>query len=107
MHIIWALVGVAWVSGCASARVDATFDEATLAAQTIRDAEAAGAARCPSAAHLLESAKDEEAYARHVPGDPEHARRLYRRAQVDAELAIVQTRRSEHQRLEARRRELP
>jgi hypothetical protein len=94
------------IAGCASTRVDATFDESTLAAQAIHDAEEAGAAQCPSAAHLLDSAKDAQTYAQHVPGDPEHARRLYMRAHVDAELAIVQTRRSAHQRLEARRQEL-
>lgn len=97
------MVGAACSIGCASSHMETSFDEAGLAAQTIRDAQAAGARECPAAADSLNRAEDAMTYAQHVPGDPEHARRLYMRALVDAQLAIVLTRREAQQRLEARR----
>jgi hypothetical protein len=79
---------------CASTtNLSARLDESALAVQTIHDAEVAGAGQSEQAADLLARAKSSVEYARHLPGDPEHARRLYTMAQADAELAVVITRR--------------
>jgi hypothetical protein len=79
---------------CASStNLAARLDESTLAVQTIHDAEVGGASQSEQAADLLARAKSSVEYAHHLPGDPDHARRLYTMAQVDAELAVVITRR--------------
>jgi hypothetical protein len=87
---LFAICGGACAS---STNLPARIDESTLAIQTIHDAEAGGASQSEQAADLLARAKSSVEYARHLPGDPDHARRLYTMAQVDAELAVVIMRR--------------
>jgi hypothetical protein len=96
---VLSLAVALWGGACASA--PPVTPEASLAFQTIQDADVAGAARCPRAAERLDAAKSEADYARHLPGDVEHARRLYLRAQADAELAVVLTRRDAQKHLPA------
>jgi hypothetical protein len=92
-----ALLSISWSGACASSNhLEATLDETSLAIQTIHDADGAGAGNCEKAADLVARAKAAVAYAQHLPGDPDHARRLYMSAQVDAELALLLTRRDAH-----------
>lgn len=98
------LFAVSW-GGCATSTATSPVGPA-LAQQTIRDADAAGAGRAGKSAELLAEAKSELTYAQHVSA-PEHAARLYERAQIDAELSLVLSRRaaqanSSHARAKAR-----
>ena len=93
MRKILALSLFAFCGACATTQPVGSLDAHTLAVQTIRDADAAGAAKAGGKpAELLADAKSEATYAQHLPGDPAHAHRLDLRAEADAELAIVLTR---------------
>jgi hypothetical protein len=85
------LLAVSW-GGCATSTAGSPVGF-SLAQQTIRDAEAAGAGNAGRPAELLAEAKSELTYAQHVSA-PEHAARLYERAQIDAELSLVLSRRA-------------
>lgn len=100
---VLSCVVLSLVAACASVkRKDLLVAEGNLARQTIREAEVTGAARSPTGGESLARAKAAVAYAERLPGDPDHAKRLYMRAQVDAELALVLTRRTAQERIAAR-----
>jgi hypothetical protein len=89
------ILAASW-GGCATSTATSAIGP-SLAQQTIRDADAAGAGRAGAgkSAELLEEAKSEVDYAQHLSGAPEHAARLYERAQIDAELSLVLARRAQ------------
>jgi hypothetical protein len=90
------LLAASW-GGCATSTATSPISPSlapSLAQQTIRDADAAGAGRAGKPAELLAEAKSELTYAQHLSGAPEHAARLYERAQIDAELSLVLSRRA-------------
>jgi hypothetical protein len=78
------------LAGCATAQPVISPEQQRSFEDMVRQAEAAGAASEPQAAvEHLRDAKSEFAYARRVPRDPAHARRLLAQAQRDAELALA------------------
>jgi hypothetical protein len=76
---------------CAACASSAPNPKAESSASAIRAAEEVGAAHTPAAARHLQLAKEELEYAQRLlnPNEKEHVDRLYRRAQVDAELALA------------------
>jgi Domain of unknown function (DUF4398) len=76
--------------GCATVPPPVSPETTKVFQDVIREAEAAGAAaEPPDAVVYLREAKSAFAYAQHLPGDPDHARRVLMRAQADAELALA------------------
>jgi hypothetical protein len=82
-------VAILWGAGCATGSPSNEKAESSSAA--IRAAEEVGATHDPEAALHLQLAKEQYEYAQRLPNpsDKEHADRLLRRSQADAELALA------------------
>jgi hypothetical protein len=90
MNLPASFVVLVTLAGCATAQPVISPEQQRSFEDVVRQAEAAGAASEPQAAvEHLRDAKSEFAYARRVPRDPAHARRLLVQAQRDAELALA------------------
>ena len=84
----WLVMAVL-LGGCATAGPSTESLEATAA--SIRSAEELGAPRVPKASLHLQLAKEQSQHAKQLndKGDGEEARRLVKRADADAELAVA------------------